>query len=279
MLPDLAAFDLLPAQIAVLDETGAIVSTNRAWDDVAEQGALGRGNAGWNYLDVCRAAAAEGCAEAGKMAQGISLVLGGVSPGWSCVYPCAYGGQHHWFQATVSPMPRGAQTGAVVMHVDVTALERDPLTELANRVLFDAQAALSLSEAMQQGSTMGVLMLDLNQFKPVNDRFGHLAGDHVLRTVAARLRRCVRAEDMAARFGGDEFGVVLAPGTRPNAAVRIMHRIQSQVEQPVSYDGQCLGIHLSIGTGMYPADGSTIDSLVAAADARMYEMKRQRMIA
>jgi diguanylate cyclase (GGDEF)-like protein len=138
---------------------------------------------------------------------------------------------------------------------------------------------LSLRTATQEQSATGVLLIDLNRFKPVNDRFGHLAGDHVLQSVAARLSASVRAHDVAARFGGDEFGVVLAPGTGPATAERLIFRIQNALEQPMLYKGHAINVGISIGAGMYPADGSTAAELVAAADARMYGMKRRRLTA
>lgn len=278
-LPDFAALDLLPAQIALLDETGAIIGTNRAWNDMAKRGCLDQGRKSWNYLGECQAAARRGCVEAGKIADGINLVLGGAEGSYSCTYPCALDGRHHWYQATISAAGESFPLRAVVMHVDVTALEHDALTGLANRVLFDAQADLSLRTAAAESSATGVLLIDLNRFKPVNDRYGHLAGDHVLRSVATRLQACVRRADVAARFGGDEFGVVLAPGTGPAVAERMMRRIQAAIEQSIPFGEQALAVGLSIGAGMFPADGATVAELVAAADSRMYGMKRRRLIA
>jgi len=274
--PDYAAFDVLPSQIALVDIDGAIVATNKSWDDVAHIGCLGSGERRLNYLAECRAAEARGCVEAGRVADAIRQVLAGSAAAVAYTYPCAFGGRHHWFQATVAP---AGGDRAVVMHVDVTALEHDNLTGLANRALFEAQAEVSLSAAIGAGSAMSVLLIDLNKFKPVNDGFGHLAGDHVLKTTAERLRAVIRDGDLAARFGGDEFAVVLAPDTPPGAVASLIRRMQAELERPVAFEGCKLAVGVSIGAGIYPADGATVAELVAAADARMYGMKRGRLIA
>jgi diguanylate cyclase (GGDEF)-like protein len=159
------------------------------------------------------------------------------------------------------------------MHVDVTQLQRDSLTGLPNRALFDAQAQYVLDRTAQDSLETALIMLDLNRFKPINDTYGHLAGDYVLRAVAERLRDSVRDADFVARLGGDEFGLVLAPGTDFAGAHAIARRIGSQFDVPIEYDGRKIEVGASLGVALFPRDGTDVKGLLSIADARMYGMK------
>jgi diguanylate cyclase (GGDEF)-like protein len=146
----------------------------------------------------------------------------------------------------------------------------DPLTGLANRAALKAAAAGVLQRAREADQPVAVLALDLDEFKPINDRCGHHVGDSVLRVTAARLRAVVRDEDLAARLGGDEFAVLLtevdgAAGTR-----RVTDRLRVSLAQPVVVDGQVLRVGTSIGAALFPEDGEDLDALLRVADRRMY---------
>jgi diguanylate cyclase (GGDEF)-like protein len=148
----------------------------------------------------------------------------------------------------------------------------DPLTGLPNRLRFAEQLNASLMRAAASGSDAAVLLLDLDGFKPVNDTFGHAAGDAVLQAVAARLRDVLRAEDFAARLGGDEFVVVLdAPQTQDHVW-RVAEKLIAAIDVPVQHGKDAVKVGVSIGIAMGHADTSV---LLRQADAALYRAKLQ----
>jgi diguanylate cyclase (GGDEF)-like protein len=154
--------------------------------------------------------------------------------------------------------------------------EHDPLTGLPNRVRFMRKLDQLLQDARAPGS-VAVLFLDLNDFKPVNDRFGHAVGDHVLRCVAQRLLGTIRATDLVARLGGDEFVVALAlPQPCAVTIARVMAELHECIGQPIEHKGRTLQVSCSIGSACYPEDGGNAHELMEAADLAMYEFKRAR---
>ena len=198
--------DLLPAQIAMLDQEGTIISTNQAWDETADRRLAKRR---WNYLEECAAANDRGCVDGRVVGEGIAKILSRELNEFVATYSCPFDRRHHWFQISVRrPRISDEGIGAIVMHVDVTALQHDHLTGLANRALFQSQAQYALDEARQNASAVGVALIDLDGFKPINDQFGHAAGDKVLVEVAQRLSSAAMNGELVARLGGDEFGAV-----------------------------------------------------------------------
>jgi diguanylate cyclase (GGDEF)-like protein len=155
--------------------------------------------------------------------------------------------------------------------------EHDVLTGLPNRVHF-LRRLDELLAARHGAETVAVLFLDLDGFKPVNDRYGHAAGDHVLAVIAARIRAAIRNADLAARLGGDEF-VVAAPLADADAELvvgRMRAALRAAVAEPVEFRGQGLCVSASIGAAMCPRDGAGAAELVHLADQDMYASKRQR---
>ncbi|MEU8078980.1 diguanylate cyclase [Catellatospora citrea] len=151
---------------------------------------------------------------------------------------------------------------------------RDPLTGLHNRRSFEDRLNAALSRAGRAESAVSLLMLDLDHFKAVNDRHGHPAGDQVLRTVAALLVRELRGVDMAARLGGEEFGVLL-PGIGHRDAVAVAERLRAAIARcPVVLAGVTIQVTASFGVVSRPADGRTADELLARADDALYRAKR-----
>lgn len=120
----------------------------------------------------------------------------------------------------------------------------------------------------------GLLFLDLDGFRPINDRYGHATGDAVLKAMVGRINSCVRHEDFAARIGGDEFVVLLQDIEQAGAAATMAQRIRSSLAQPLMIDGQQIRVGASICMASYPADGATADALLTRADQMMYEIKR-----
>ena len=266
--------DALPAEIAVLDGDGHIVATNERWSKVASQGGLGDGApVRWNYLDECTAAAARDCAEAGEIGHGIRQVLGGQTELFVRCYPCPIGGQHRWYQVAVVPAPAGSLGRAIVMHTDVTALQHDPLTGLANRLLFEAQLELILGQVRRTGLTAGVLLVDLDRFKPINDTLGHRAGDRLLVETARRLRSCIRSGDLAARLGGDEFAIAMSPTSETGPADALAARVVAALRLPYALTGRPTVVGASVGLALWPRDAQSADDLLECADRALYAAK------
>ena len=150
----------------------------------------------------------------------------------------------------------------------------DPLTGLANRALFSDRLQEVIERHDQLGQAFAVLVLDLDDFKAVNDALGHVAGDHLLYAVAQRLRAAVRSVDTVARLGGDEFAIVLAD--EAEAAGRVADRVLASLGQPFHVDGHTIGLGASVGVVEPRGDesGVTPDVLVNRADRAMYAGKR-----
>lgn len=150
----------------------------------------------------------------------------------------------------------------------------DSLTGLPNRVSLEESLRAALSRARRCMGKVSVLMIDLDGFKPVNDRFGHEAGDQVLREVAERLQAVLREGELAARYGGDEFVVVIEHGEDPLVAVTVADRISKALEQVIELEGGTAAISASMGIATFPEDGRLEQDLLRHADLALYEVKR-----
>ncbi|HSB96758.1 MAG TPA: diguanylate cyclase [Spongiibacteraceae bacterium] len=149
----------------------------------------------------------------------------------------------------------------------------DALTGLPNRALLNDRMAMALERSQRFGKSVGLMLIDLDKFKQVNDSLGHHAGDLLLTAVAERIDKCRRATDTVARLGGDEFVVVL-PDIQTAADVEpIAKKIIDAVKQPLSIGDRTLEQSLSIGISLYPQHGDDIKTLMEAADSAMYAAK------
>lgn len=153
---------------------------------------------------------------------------------------------------------------------------KDPMTQVFNRQYFDAQITSELSFALRHSTELSLLVVDIDFFKKVNDTYGHLAGDSVLRTVAEVLQGQLRTEDTLARYGGEEF-VVLLRGIALPDAIRAAERLRSAVEHAVIHHGnQHIPITLSIGcASVAGCKEPSPELLIEAADQRLYRAKRE----
>jgi diguanylate cyclase (GGDEF)-like protein len=151
----------------------------------------------------------------------------------------------------------------------------DTLTGLPNRELLMDRLSVALARLGRQGSAVGVLFIDLDGFKEVNDAYGHTVGDELLVSVAGRLRREVRDGDTVARYGGDEFVVLCEDLVRIEAAKPLARRLADAVAQPVSTGERLLVVQASIGVVVEQNPGTSADALVKRADAEMYRVKQR----
>lgn len=153
--------------------------------------------------------------------------------------------------------------------------QHDPLTSLPNRLLFIDRLSQAIHRAHRLRKKVGLLFVDLDRFKKLNDSFGHPSGDQVLKEVALRLSGLFREDDTVARLGGDEFTIVLSPITHPQDAGLVAQKILDVFLKPFQLGHQPLYMTTSVGISIYPDDGDSVDVLVKNADAAMYRAKDQ----
>ena len=178
----------------------------------------------------------------------------------------------------------GTATGSVYVLRDVSETraladrlaymaQHDSLTGLPNRMLLADRIGSAIAMARRRGTKPGVLFLDLDGFKHVNDSLGHAIGDKLLQSVANRLAGCVRGSDTVSRLGGDEFVVLLAEIAQPEDAAIAVSRMLDAVSAPHAIDEHEMHISTSIGVSLYPTDGTDAETLIKNADAAMYQAK------
>jgi len=177
-------------------------------------------------------------------------------------------------------------TGAIVAFRDVSAArakslemshlaQHDVLTDLPNRVLFNDRLTQAIALAQRQGKQLAVMFVDLDHFKKINDSLGHDVGDKLLRSVAGRLKACVRRSDTTSRLGGDEFVVLLSQVEHAEDAAISAVKTLRALTAPHIIDSKSLDIGVSIGVSTYPIDGQDAESLISRADNAMYEAKQR----
>ncbi len=191
-----------------------------------------------------------------------------------------------WQQISVLKDQEGKISNYVSTFSDISELKEaeqqlarlanhDELTGLPNRLFFKGQIEKSLQSAKRHQHRVALLYLDLDEFKPINDTYGHEAGDLVLRQVAERLQHCVREEDTVARVGGDEFVIILEQVHGPDDASLVAKHLISTVTQPLQLPETVLQPATSIGIAIYPDDAESVSELQKAADRAMYRAKQE----
>ena len=189
-----------------------------------------------------------------------------------------------WHTITSVHDQRGRVVRYVAVSRDITELQAkeddlwqranfDPLTNLANRTRFFDRLAHTVTASARHKQCFAVCYLDLDRFKPVNDTFGHAAGDELLRQVAQRMLGTLRKEDTLARIGGDEFALLMPRIASSNGAITAAEKILAAVHSPFVLDAGTVDIGISLGIAIYPEHGETADALVAAADQALYSAK------
>lgn len=149
----------------------------------------------------------------------------------------------------------------------------DELTGLPNRRLLKDHFDQAVAHAIRQHDQVLLLFLDLDKFKGINDRFGHLTADRLLKQVALRLTSCIRSSDTACRYGGDEFVLLLPDISGRQQAIAARNKVAAQLAVPYVIDHVPIYLTASIGTSIYPVDGHEYDELLRVADSNMYRRK------
>jgi diguanylate cyclase (GGDEF)-like protein/PAS domain S-box-containing protein len=151
--------------------------------------------------------------------------------------------------------------------------QHDFLTGLPNRDLFSDRLQQALADCRRHGRRLGLMFLDLDKFKSINDTLGHAVGDLVLREAALRMQGCVRESDTVARIGGDEFVVLMRSIGTDESALLVAEKLRLALDQPFDFDGRSLSISASIGIALYPDHGGNEVELIKSADSAMYRAK------
>jgi len=228
-------------------------------------------------------------------------------------YPADFASHAEANQQLLSPQPRGARAAEPVgrrkdgstfpMELDLSDVEletgtihigclrdiserqsytealqhqalHDSLTGLPNRVLFGDRVTHAIRAALRTGESLALLVMDLDDFKQVNDSLGHQQGDVLLKLVTERIVGCLRDSDTVARLGGDEFGILPGGGTDLAGAAKTVWTIQQALEPPFLVDGHVIDVKASIGMTLIPVHGDNVDDLLRRADLAMYDAKR-----
>jgi diguanylate cyclase (GGDEF)-like protein len=259
--------DSLPSQVAFVGVDGTIRLVNRAWEQFAEEngGDPRAYGVGWNYFEAC-AWTPDGQA----FAAGLREVLDGTAPSFSLEYPCHSEHEQRWFVVRCMPMSDG---NAVVVHFDVTPQKRaeqtltdvathDYLTGLLNRRGFDERLSAQREASTRSGIPLMVLMLDIDDFKRINDTLGMASGDVVLAAVARRLEHTLRPNDVLARVGGDEF-IILLPDIRPIEATVVAERLRLSVAgKPLVISNTTTDLTVSLAIAQIDDNSLTLEHLL-----------------
>jgi diguanylate cyclase (GGDEF)-like protein/PAS domain S-box-containing protein len=187
-------------------------------------------------------------------------------------------------QSVAAEGPEGDATSCRTAVIDITERKRmeeliqhrahhDPLTDLPNRLLFRDILSIELAKAQRGKKKVAVLFLDLDRFKDINDTMGHDAGDQLLKVVAERLRRSVRASDTVSRMGGDEFNILLTEISNAGDIITIAQKVADSFREPHVIGGHEFNMSTSIGISIFPEDGESMEALFKNADIAMYHAK------
>jgi diguanylate cyclase (GGDEF)-like protein len=288
-----AIIDALTSHICVVDSKGIIFAVNRAWRAFAADNSDGYPVSliGADYLKVCRNSVGPASEEATTFADGLTAVLQQEREFFQIEYPCHSPKELRWFLVRVSPLRdrsftiNGGNVGAVVSHMNVTdrklvELEHaklastDPLTGIPNRRFFESFVKLDIERSHRFGEPSSLLMVDLDNFKSINDTFGHAAGDEVIRRVASLGKTVFRSCDLLARLGGEEF-VALLSRTDESGAIMAAEKLRAAIEKLAVVSGsKPIVVTASIGVSSIMDGDPTVEHALLRADKALYLAKR-----
>ncbi|MFN8148794.1 MAG: EAL domain-containing protein [Candidatus Nanopelagicales bacterium] len=278
--------DSLPAETVMLDGDGRILAVNGTWKRAWSLGDGGP-QPEWIGMDYLEASAPSDAREHDldglAVRRGIESVLRGEATRYALDYECKVRDDLRWFHLHVVPI--SGRDGAIVTHTDITARKRaehelshrarhDALTGLPNRELLRERLQIELSRSRARNRLTAVAFIDLDNFKDINDAYGHVYGDLVLDAVGIRLEQAVRREDTVARIGGDEYVVLLADLDHDFDPEPYFSRVRDAVSQPVELGVAEVRPSMSIGLVLSPPHLGDVDAILRDADTAMYAAKR-----
>ncbi|NLC70035.1 MAG: EAL domain-containing protein [Desulfuromonadaceae bacterium] len=279
-------FDALSPHIAILDDHGKVLGVNKSWRSFRKlhpppPHSLEVGD---NYLETCRLIPPEHQNESDAFLKGFLAVKKGLLLEFSYEFSAMVSGGCRWFQCKMTPLEMAGCRNILLSHEDITELKQaqneihklayfDNLTGLPNRLLFFDRLNQALSKADRDRKMVGVLFLDLDRFKAINDTLGHAAGDQLLQTVAQRVKNSLRAMDTVARFAGDEFVILLPDLEHPDDASLIAKKLLKSLSVKLRLGDNDIFPSCSVGIALYPDDARSTETLIGYADLAMYHAK------
>ena len=249
-----AVLNSLRDQICLIDTAGNLCFTNKEWDQfvINNGGTSNCCGIGTNYLQHSK--------NEPVVYQGLKAILAGETDYFNFEYPCHSPSQKRWFLMQATPLQpnEGRIEGVVIRHVDITKqkllelqlqeyADKDSLTSLFNRRYFEEQLTKEVDLAIQQGTYLSLLYIDTDNFKEINDAYGHPMGDQVLKQVARHIADAARFSDTVARIGGDEFAILL-PDTNKTELELIANRLCRDIRQlKIQEQSSQIDVTVSIG--------------------------------
>jgi diguanylate cyclase (GGDEF)-like protein len=176
-------------------------------------------------------------------------------------------------ELVAAAMFHAAKYGESELYIRAT---HDSLTGLANRSLFYDRLRQAIHLAERSSKSVGVLNIDMDGLKTINDTHGHRAGDAAITETASRMKKAARRSDTVARIGGDEFALMTPSVTQQHEMVRQSQRLANEVSKPFRFEGHRLQLGISVGFALFPQDGNDINTVLECADRRMYSEKKSR---
>jgi len=270
-----AVFDSLVAHIVVLDHEGVILMANSAWRNYALENCKNHGHpgelVGMRYLDVLACITNENTQTVAAASAGLASVMDGGTAQFQLEHPFFTPFDARWFSMKVTSVHDAARR-IVVSHEDVTSLNIDTLTGALSRRNFLNLSDQELARSNRYGLPLMVLMLDLDHFKGINDRYGHAAGDAVLQGFVSTVQAVLRESDLIGRLGGEEFAVLLPNTTMEGGRALAQRIIDSVRDSTVEVGGQRIPYTVSVGAGCLSGE-TNFAALLAQADAALYRAK------